>query len=151
MSINNLFPKVVDNRYQGIKVAKWLLHVYVFKSIFSGSIHMFASDGGAQSIASVTLDQFSQGGAESVVTMFGLWGMEQVIIGLIGVVILWRYKSLIPLMWAAYALEYIGRGAAALYTPGLTTANTPPGASADLVLIPLAIAMFVLSMIKKRK
>lgn len=149
MNGNSLFPKVANNHYQGNKVAKWLLFVYVFKSIFSGSIHMFAADGGAQSIASVTLDRFSEGGAESVVTMFGLWGMEQVIIGLIGVVILWRYNSLIPLLWAAYALEYIGRGAAALYTPGLTTANTPPGASADLVLIPLAITMFILSMIKK--
>ena len=80
------------------------------------------------------------------VTIFGLWGMEQFVIGLIGAVILWRYKALIPVMALAYAIEYFGRFAAQWYTPGVTAENEPPGAVLDTVLVPLAFVMFGLSL-----
>ncbi len=149
--MKRVLPTVADNNYQGHKIAKWLLMFFVFKSFFAGSIHMFATDGGAQSIASITLDQFTPKGADSVITMFGLWGMEQFIIGLIGFIIIRRYQSLIPLMCGVYVLEYIMRGISSFYTPGLSTAHTPPGAVADYLLIPLAILMFLFSLKNKLK
>ena len=149
--MKRLLPTVADNNYQGHKIAKGLLIFYVFKSFFAGCVHMFAYDGGAQSIGSVTLDQFTLKGADSVITMFGLWGMEQFIIGLIGFIIIRRYQSLIPLMCGVYVLEYIMRGISGLYTPSLSTAHTPPGAVGDYILIPLAIIMFLLSLKNKLK
>lgn len=107
--IDILIPKIVDNHYKGNKIALWVLGFYVFKSFLASSIHIFAADGGAQSIASITLDAFTQGGADSVITIFSLWGMEQFVIGIIVLVILWRYKSLIPFAWAIYSIEYLGR------------------------------------------
>ena len=50
--IETLFPKMSDNQYHGHKLGKWLVIFYTVKSFVAGSIHMFASDGGAQSIAS---------------------------------------------------------------------------------------------------
>ncbi len=144
--LDNVFPQPADDHYSGHKLAKWLLFFYTVKSFVAGSVHMLASDGGAQSIASITLDEFTQGGADSVVTIFGLWGMEQVVIGIVGAIVLWRYKSLIPMMAMIYAIEYLGRFAHDLYTPGVQSANTPPGAVADYVLVPLALVMFVLSL-----
>ena len=149
--LEKLFPKTVDNSYQGHKIAKWLLILYAAKSLFAASVHMFAADGGAQSIGSVALDQFSQGGANSVVTMFGLWGLEQLVIGLFAIVILLRYKALIPVMLLAYVIEYTGRFAAPLFTPGLVTAHTPPGAMMDNILFPLAFVMLVLSLREPKK
>jgi len=146
-----LFPKTADNNYKGHKLAKWILYFYIFKSFFAGCVHMFAVDGGAQSIGSIALDTFTKGGADSFITMFAMWGMEQLVIGLIAVVILWRYKSLIPMLWGIYAIEYIGRGIVPLIKPGLVTAHTPPGAAADFVLIPLTICMFVLALYTSRK
>ena len=61
--MKRLLPTVADNNYHGHKIAKWLLIFYIFKSFFAGCVHMFASDGGAQSIGSVTLDQFTLKGA----------------------------------------------------------------------------------------
>ena len=148
---NKLFPKTVENKYTGHVLGLILLGFYVFKSFFAGTVHMFAPDGGAQIIGSVALDQFTRGGADSVITVFGLWGMEQFVIGLIGLVVLVRYKALIPMMSLVYAIEYIGRITAKLYTPGLVTAHTPPGAAADTVLVPLAIVMFLLSLYLPKK
>ena len=47
-----LFPKIADNNFKGHKLIMWVLYLYVFKSLIAGAIHMFASDGGAQSIGS---------------------------------------------------------------------------------------------------
>lgn len=149
---NKLFPKTVNNEYKGHILGLILIMFYTLKSFVSGSIHMFASDGGAQSIASVALDQFSGGGAESVITMFGLWGMEQFVIGLITLVVLLRYKGLVPMMALAYLIEYAGRMASHLFTPGLVTSHTPPGAAADTVLVPLTLIMLILTLyIPKKK
>jgi len=112
---------------------------------------MFAADGGAQSIASITLDSFTQGGADSVVTMFAYWGMEQFVIGLIAVVVLWRYKSLIPMICGVYAIEYSARFLLKFITPGVTTIHTPPGAVADYVLVPIAIGMFLFAVLSSMK
>ena len=59
---------------------------------------------------------------------------------------LWRYKSLIPFMALVYAIEYIGRFASHLYTPGVLSAHTPPGAVADYILVPLALVMLLFSL-----
>ena len=139
--MNILLPEVADNKFRGHRIVSWILWIYVLKSIFAGVVHMFAPDGGAQSIGSVKLDSFSQAGADSVVTMFGLWGMEQFVIGFMVLVILLRYKSLIPLAWAIYAIEYAGRALSHFFTPGLDTVHTPPGVMVDTLFVPLAFAM----------
>ena len=143
--MNVLLPDVADNTLKAHRITYWVLWIYVFKSMFAGAVHMFASDGGAQSIGSVKLDGFTQEGADSVVTMFGLWGMEQFVIGFIVLVILLRYKSLLPLAWAVYAIEYAGRALSHTFTPGLDTEHTPPGVMLDTLLVPLSIAMLVLA------
>ncbi len=149
--LKTLFPKVADNNYKGHKIAKWVLMIYVFKSFFSGSVHLFAPDGGAQSIASIALDQFTQGGSDTVITIFGMWGLEQLVIGIIAVVILLRYKSLIPMLWCVYAIEYTLRGIAHFFTPGVYSVSTPPGALADKLLIPLAILMLLIALFTSKK
>ena len=43
---------------------------------------IFTSDGGAQSIAKLPLDTFTQNGADTVVSLFSLWGLSQLLSGL---------------------------------------------------------------------
>ncbi len=138
-----LLPKEANNTYAGHRLAKWVLYIYIFKSFLAGCIHMFAGDGGAQSIGSIKLDTFSQEASDTIVTVFGLWGMEQLVIGIIALTVVWRYKSLIPAIWAVYAIEYTGRGLAHLSSPGTATEHTPPGFVLDYVLLPLAIIMLI--------
>lgn len=149
--LERVFPKIADNSYQGRWTALWVFGFFTAKSLVAAGIHMLAADGGAQSIASVALDQFTTGGADSVVTMFGLWGLEQLVIGLLAVAILLRYRALIPLMSLAYVVEYALRTVSPLFAPGLQTAHTPPGATADTVLLPLSVVMLVLSVLTRRE
>ena len=149
--IEAVFPQEANNQYTGHPLALWIIVIYVFKSFLAGFIHMFASDGGAQSIASIPLDSYTPEASNAVVTIFGLWGMEQLIIGIIGLVILLRYRSLIPLMWGIYALEYILRGSSRFYTPGLVAEHTPPGVVADTFFIPVSVLLFIFATITSFK
>lgn len=149
--LNIVFPRTVTNSYKGHKIVKWFLILLVLKSFVSGSIHMFAPDGGAQTIASIALDEFSHQASGTVITIFALWGMEQFIIGLVGLVVLIRYQSLIPMMWAIYTIEYVMRKLLHFITPGVYSLHTPPGALADNVLVPLCILMFIIATTSSKK
>ena len=109
-------------------------------------IHMFAEDGGAQSIASIPVDTFTLEGANAVITIFALWGLSQLIIGLVYAVVLWRYQSLIPLMYLFFSFEYFMRLIAASYTPGLHTLQTAPGEVGNVLFLPLGLLMLFLSL-----
>lgn len=147
---NKVFPKIADNKYGGHWIGLLLLSFYTLKSFVAGSVHMFAPDGGAQSIASIVLDQFTEGAANSIITIFGAWGMEQFVLGLIALVILLRYKGLIPMVAMVYVIEYAGRIALPLFTPGVVSAHTPPGHAMDAVLFPLTFLMLLLCLYRPK-
>ena len=62
-------------------------------------IHLLKDDGGAQSIANIPLDQYSEHAANGIIAVFSLWGLSQLIMGIFYVIIALKYKSMIPLMY----------------------------------------------------
>jgi hypothetical protein len=143
--LERLLPRVVDNQYRGHVVALWLFYPITLMTLARSAIHVFRSDGGAQSIATIPLDTFVSGGAQTVVSIFALWGLSQLLIGLIYVLVLVRYRTLIPLMYVLIVAEYVGRFAIGLMKP-IVTVETPPGAPGTLLLMALGVIGLVLSL-----
>lgn len=106
---------------------------------------MFSSDGGAQSIATIPLDSFTANSADAVILIFALWGLSQLLIGIVYGIVLWRYQALIPLMYLLMIFEYGMRIVLGEIKP-IETTGTAPGAIGDYIIIPLAIIMLVLSL-----
>ncbi|MDE2777800.1 MAG: hypothetical protein OXI77_17885 [Chloroflexota bacterium] len=144
--IEKLLPQPVTNQYSGHPLAKRVFVVLTLITIGRSLVHMFAADGGAQSIASIALDAFTDGGASTVITIFALWGLSQLIIGLLYAIALWRYQSLIPLMYVFFAFEYFMRLIAGFYSPGLEKLETAPGEIGNIIFLPLGIVMLWLSL-----
>lgn len=142
-----LFPKVADNHYTGHPVALWVFVALTIVTIIRSLIHMFAADGGAESIATIPLASFTENGAAAVVLTFALWGLSQLLIGLIYVVVLWRYRSLIPLMYLLIIFEYAMRIVLGELKP-IETTGTAPGAIGDYIIVPLASVMLFLALRK---
>ncbi len=149
--IEKIFPKTVDNDYQGSKFVKWVLYLIVFKSFFASIVHIFTADGGAQSIGNIALDQLSEGGSDTIITLFAYWGLEQLIIGIIALIVVLRYKSLIPFIWLIYTIDYSARLIIPLFKPELLVTAPLPGTILDYVLAPLAILMFILALYYKKE
>lgn len=147
---NRLFPPQFDNSYRGHPIALWLFYVLTAVTLWRSQHHIFAPDGGAQSIATIPLDTYTQGGAQSVVTIFALWGLAQLAMGLIMLLASIRYKSMVPLLWLFIFLEYAGRKLVGIYKP-LETIEIAPGATAANVLPIVALIMLLLALWPERK
>lgn len=142
---NQLFPQRADNMYRGHKLAPWLFALLVLmkagislNSIFNGYAVAGSADG-------IPLDTFTPAGARAVVSLFAIWGLSQLMICLLGILVLVRYRAMIPLMFALLLLENLGRKLVLHLMPVATT-GTSSGYAVNLVLLSLMIVGLALSL-----
>ena len=65
-----LLPDVIDNQYHGMKIAKYAFWLILAATIVRSLIHIFAADGGAQTIATIPLDSYpAEAAAAKAVTL----------------------------------------------------------------------------------
>lgn len=148
--VDKIVPKELTNHYQGKATAKWVFIAMVVLTLARSLAHIFLSDGGAQSIATIPLDDFTSSGAAVVIGMFAQWGLIQLLFGLFYVIVLWRYQSLIPLMWLFILVEYSGRLLLGFIKP-FETVGTAPGAIGNRIIPILALIMLILSIVPRKK
>lgn len=142
--LNRVFPASFGNQFPGQNVALYVFYALTALTLWRSQHHLFADDGGAQSIASIPLDTYSSNAADTVVGIFGLWGVSQLIIGLIYLLAAIRYRALIPFLYLLFTLEYAMRlwvGA----NKTIETVETAPGSMINLPFMIAGFALFVLS------
>lgn len=137
-----LFPEKADNTIKGSKIPFYFLILTAIIWTIRSLIHIFAADGGAGSIAGMNLAGTE---ANQVIFAFALWGAEQLIYTLIQWIIIFRYRSLVPLMWAIQLLETLGRMLVGYLKP-VSFSHTPPGAYGNYIYLVLSILMLVLAL-----
>lgn len=150
-ALKNLFPRQITNVFPGSKVALWGFYLFTVLTLWRSQHHIFSSDGGAQSIATIPIDRYSDSAASTIIGMFALWGLSQLIIGLIYLVAAIRYRSMIPLLFLLSLFEYLMR---AIYIPAyksIETVGTAPGAAGNLPFVIFSFAMLVLSVWSRKK
>jgi hypothetical protein len=143
--LENLIPRNVDNRYHGLLIGKWVFVLMTAVTIGRSLAHIFLPDGGAQSIATIPLDQYGGAATAVVIGMFAQWGLTQLMFGLLYALVLWRYRSLIPLMWLFILFEWTGRLLLGFFK-SFETVDTAPGAVGNWIIPILALIMLVLSL-----
>jgi len=144
--IEKLFPKKIDNRYSGLKIAKWVFAAMTILTIARSLAHLFLPDGGAQSIATIALNNFSAEASSVIIGIFSYWGWSQLLFGLFFVIVLWRYLSLIPLMWLFIFIEWAGRYLLETFYKPIETVGTAPGAIGNMIFPILSLVMLVLAL-----
>ena len=142
-----LLPANVDNTIRGMKLTVYVFALIAIISTVRSFIHLLAPDGGAGSIAGMDL---SVAGASGIIFAFALWGSAQLVYALIQLVVVFRYRSLVPFMYVLLILEALLRELVGHMKP-VTFTHTPPGAIQNYIYIPLAVLMLVLSFWGSRK
>jgi hypothetical protein len=137
-----LLPAKIDNVIRGTKIPFYIFSLYAIVSTVRSCIHLLSSDGGAGTIAGMDL---SVAGADGIIFAFALWGSSQLLFALIQLLVVIRYRSLIPFMWLMLALEVLLRELVGKMKP-VTFAHTPPGAIGNQIILPLAVVMVVWSL-----
>jgi hypothetical protein len=145
-----LLPRSLDNTYRGSHIAVGFFILLTAVTVVRSLIHIVAPDGGAQSIATIPLDSFTTNGSAALVHLFALWGLSQLIIGIVYVVALLRYKSFLPLLYLLAIVEYAVRLALTVAKP-FEVSGTAPGGVGNYMMVPVLILMFVLSLMRRRR
>jgi hypothetical protein len=140
-----LLPRHIDNTYHGHKLALWLFALLVLmksavslNSIFNGYDVAISADG-------IPLDTYTPAGAQAVVSAFAAWGLAQLVICLLCLLVLARYRAMIPFMFALLLLEHLSRRLIFWVMPIVRT-GTPPGFYVNLVFTALMVVGLVLSL-----
>ena len=58
--LERLFPQTANNDYRGNRIALWVFVPITVATLVRSGIHIFRADGGAQSIATIPLDTYSE-------------------------------------------------------------------------------------------
>lgn len=143
--LNRLLPKTINNVFPGHPVALWMFVFLTVVTIGRSLAHILLPDGGAQSIATLPLDTYTEQGADAVILVFALWGLSQLLLGILYVIAFLRYRSLIPLLWLLVIVEYAARIIIGEFK-SVETTGTAPGSVGDNILVVLGVAMLVLSL-----
>jgi hypothetical protein len=108
-------------------------------------IHLFAADGGAQSIAGI--DTSVEGG-DNIIAIFHQWGAIQLILAMLLFVLFFRYPGFTPLILLTLALDPVMRFIAGQMM-SVTSTGTPPGEALNGASFFLLALLFIASLIKK--
>lgn len=156
--LSRLFPRTIDNSYQGHVLAVWLfVPVVLLKTAMgfnvAGLNPWVTSRYILQTADGIPVDSFSAYGASVVVFMFASWGLCLLILALLSIVALIRYRAMLPLMILAMTVEQVGRKGIALINPILSSGDghVSAGFWINWALLAALLLSLVLSLLKVEK
>jgi hypothetical protein len=145
LDIKKVFPKD-PSRFEGFRLVRLIAALYLSLMVIRSCIHLFAADGGAQSIAGI--DTSVEGG-NNIIAIFHQWGAIQLILAVLLLVLFFRYPGFTPLILLTLALEPVMRLIAGQMME-LTTTGTPPGEALNGAAFCLILILFIASLVNKK-
>ena len=142
---SQLLPQRIDNTYRGHKLALWLFGLLVLIKTAMSVNSIFLGHKVATSADGIPLDTFPPAAAETIVAMFAIWGLAHLMICLLCVLVLVRYRALIPFMFLFLLVEHLGRKLILQFI-SIARTGTPPGSFVNLALLAVMIVGLALSL-----
>ncbi|CAN2228911.1 hypothetical protein MCEMRE26_01409 [Candidatus Nanopelagicaceae bacterium] len=144
LDIKQLFPREVS-LFKGFLAVRVITALFLLLVIARSCIHLFAEDGGAQSIAGIDI---SVVGGDNTIAIFHQWGAIQLLLGALLSLLFFRYPGFTPLVLLTLATDPVLRAIAGAMMP-LTTEGTPPGESLNWIAFFLLSILFITSLVEK--
>lgn len=155
--LSRLFPRQIDNAsYQGHVLAIWLfVPVVLMKLVMgfnvSGLNPWVASRFILKTADGVPVDSFPPEAAAHLVFTFAAWGLALLVLSLLGLIVVIRYRAMLPLMILALTIEQVGRKVqSALMLPSPVTDSVSIGAMINWGLSTALVVGLALSLLKVR-
>ena len=143
--IKKIFPNN-PFKFEGFRIIRLIAALYMSVMVARSCVHLFAPNGGAQSIAGI--DTSVEGG-DNIIAIFHQWGAIQLILAILLFVLFFRYPGLTPLILLTLTLDPVLRFVAGQQM-SLTTTGTPPGEALNGVAFYLLLVLFLGSLLSKK-
>ena len=141
LDFNKVFP-TDPSIFEGSQFVRIIAALLLFVVVVRSCIHLFAADGGAQRIAGI--DTTVEGG-KNIIAMFHQWGAIQLILGVLLIVLFFRYPGFTPLIVLTLAFDPVMRFVASRIL-SVTSTRTPPGAKLNAPAFVVLALLFVASL-----
>lgn len=138
-------PQRLDNAYRGHKLGLWLFGVVVVAKSAQSLAILVDGYATARDADGIPLDAYPSATAQTVVSVLAQGSLWRLIFCLLCVVVLLRYRSAVPLMFALLVVHYLAGQLMFHFVP-LVRLGTPPGPLVNLILFSLMIVGLALAM-----
>jgi hypothetical protein len=148
--LETVIPENANNDFRGGAVPLYTFCVLIAITTFRSTVHFLKEDSGVNSIASIHLFPGDPDPNQVIYMFSSLWGSQQVIMVMVYVIVLFRFRNLIPLMFALMVVEVGLRFIVGSIHP-LTEefyVRTPPGKWGNLPMLVVSMLMVHLSHLK---
>ena len=146
---SRLFPQRIDNDYRGYTIALWLFGIVVLLRTVIGVNSILISHEVATSADGIPVDTFDAEAARAFLLIFALGGLRLLMLSLIGVVVLIRYRAMVPMLFALLVIEAMIRKVIVELHPIVRT--RAPGPAMNVALSILMVLGLALSLAHRRK
>jgi len=146
-TLDVLLPREASNDYRSGKVVLSGYGLLIAVMLFRSTVHFLAPDSGVNSIASIIVFEGDPDPNNLIYLFSANGGTEQMLWVLLYGAVLWRYRNLIPLMFAFLVVEScFGFVVGALHPlDPIYFERTPPGKLAALPKLAFAVIMTFLA------
>ncbi len=142
---DKLLPQPIGNRYSGSKIALWLFGLIVFVQILQSVMVIVNGYSVAQSADGIPLETYPAAAAQTILAIFMVSSLRRLFISLMCAVVLFRYRSAVPLMFVVLGLNYLGGEVIFQFVP-IVRVGTPPGVVMTLIMFGLTVVGLALSL-----
>ncbi|HEV7426466.1 MAG TPA: hypothetical protein VGQ46_08860 [Thermoanaerobaculia bacterium] len=144
-----ILPRSIDNTYRGQKLALWIFGLLTLmksvigvNSMVNGADVMSTADG-------IALNTYPAAAAQNLVAMWALLGLSHLVIAALGVLVLLRYRAMVPLMFGLLLLSHLG-GKLILELHPIVRTGAPPASIINLTQLALIVLGLALSLWSRR-
>ena len=149
--IARLFPRQFDNRFDGWRSALWILGLLVFLRLVMSVNSIFNTESVAAGADKFPLASYGADGARALLMLFALHALAQLIVALVGMLALVRYRAMVPLLFLLLTAEHVARR---LVVQSYAIARCEPTTAAYVInygMIALLAGGLILSLLPARQ
>lgn len=108
--IERILPREANNNYEGSRIAFYGFVLVTVVMTFRSLVHLLFEDAGLNSIGNMVIFEAGEPDPNQALYLFGsLWGLQQLLMCVVQVVVIIRYRSLTSLMLLLLLLEWVAR------------------------------------------
>jgi hypothetical protein len=144
--LSRLLPPDANHTYQGSAIALWLFGLVASIKTLQGLTSMLNTYTVATSADGIPLASYPPAASAVMVSLFALLGFLLALLGSLCILVLMRYRSLVPLMFLVLILHYIGAKIILTFHPIIRTGKAT-GVYINVALFTLMVVGLVLSLI----
>ena len=147
--LSRIFPRQFDNNYRGHWLAPWLLGGVMAVKAIQGVQSIINARDVLTTADGIALDRFNPASVEVVVALFALLGLYLLVLPLLSIVVLLRYRTMVPFLYLLVLLVNLASRVLALVNPIARPDGHPIGYYVNLAILAVTLLGFVLSLLGK--